>query len=915
MRSLTKIWLRFRSLMRRERADSELGDELRFHVEREIAANIASGMSPEEARRAALREFGGIDQIREECADMRRVNWIQDFVQDVRYGARMLRKAPGFTVVAVLTLALGIGANTAMFSVVENVLLRPLPFKDPGRVLVIWWAVPSRDLPQGTGTLQVAADYTPGKLNVNGPGAAEQISAAEVSESFFRVFALHPLLGRTFSKTDEEPGHPPIVVLSQQLWDSQFHSDPKILQETILIDGKRFTPVGVLRRGFDFPGGAQAWLPMPAKAEDTEFGGNTFMRFQIGRLRAGATLDQARAELAVIQNREVGAGHPLQPSRVETLHTFLVGDTGQAALLLFGAVGFILLIACADVANLLLSRGSDRSRELAVRCTLGASRWRLIRQFLSESILLSIIGGGFGLLCGWWAIQAASRFVPIRTAFETRISLDSRVLAFTCALAIATGIIAGLAPALQATGLDLSSALKEGARSSAEGFRMGSHRSLRNLFGIAEIALALILAVGATLFLRSFGNLLDVQPGFQDDHVLVAHFSLLGPKYVSGDRSAAFLREFRRRVQAIPGVRSAGFVNVVPLGSDMISGMNITLEDGRKPPNPDRLPPAFIMVTPGYFQTMRIPLLAGRDFSDVDLPVCRSGTSDETSAHSRVQPHATAKSESGPRADSSASASKSHSEHQEQCSSSGRNVAILSESLASAAWPGRSAVGKHFWLFSRSDPPIEVVGVVGDVRFDLSDDPWPMMYFPAAQSTPNEGSLVVRTAGNPLALVGSVRSVVREIDPDEPVSSFSTMNELLSKSVARPRFCSILLAVFGGLALVLACVGVYGVISYTVAQRTHEIGVRVALGASRGSVLRMVAAYALRLSALGLGMGLIGAFLLARIASSFLYGIQATDALSFVTGSIALAVVIFIACYVPARRAMQVDPMVALRHE
>lgn len=851
---------------------------------------------------------------------MRRVNWLADFAQDVRYGARMLRKSPGFTIVAVLTLALGIGANTAMFSVVENVFLTPLPFKNPGRVLVIWWAVPSRDLPDGTGTLQVAADYTPGKLNVNGPGIAEQISAAEVSQSFFRVFALNPLLGRTFSKTDEEPGHPPIVILSQELWDSQFHSDPKILRETILIDGKRFTPVGVLPRGFDFPGGAQAWLPMPVKAENTEFGGNAFMRFQIGRLRAGATVEEARSEIDLIQKRELSSREPVSPPLVETLHRYLIGDTREAAFLLFGAVGFILLIGCADVANLLLARGAGRVQEIAVRQTLGARRSRLVRQFLGESVLLSIGSGGVGLLLGWWSIKAASALVPVRSAFFTPMLLDAHVLEFTCALSIATGVIAGIVPAVQAGCSNLSDKLKEGARTSTTGFRLRSHHAMRNLFGISEIALALILAIGATLFLRSIGQLLDVNPGFQTKSILVARLSLLGPKYAAGLSRAAFFQQVRARVRAMPGVRNAAFVNDVPLGTDILMGMNITTASSgtRKVALPSPLGALYLTVSPGYFRTMGIPLLAGRDFTDADGVSC--GTRGPSQSHaSKFAGRAASASQvvNGPGVTSDDTNHKGPgvSDRQQSCSDAPQRVAIVSQAIAKAAWPQTSALGQDFWLDSIPDP-IRIIGVVGDVRTaGLSQDAIPAMYFPAAAEPPDEVSLVVHTSGNPLILTSGVRQVVRDIDPDEPVSSFSTMNQLLSNAVARPRFRSVLLGVFGGLALLLACVGVYGVISYTVAQRTHEIGVRVALGASRRNVLRMVAAYALRLAALGLGAGLIAAFLLARVASSFLYGIRATDAPSFITGSVALAVVILVACYMPARRAMQVDPMTALRHE
>ncbi|HEV2206926.1 MAG TPA: ABC transporter permease [Candidatus Acidoferrales bacterium] len=918
MRWPSKLKLRAASLLRRERADSELDDELRFHIEKQIAANVAAGMPPDEARRAALREFGGVDQIREECADTRRVNWLADFVQDVRYGARMLRKSPGFTIIAVLTLALGIGANTAIFSVANTLVLKPLPLKYSERVVVIWWGIPTRDLPHGTGTLQVAADYTPGKLNVAGSEGAQQISAAEVSQDFFRVFAIRALLGRTFSASEEASGHTPAVILSRKLWDSQFHADPKILQKAILIDGKHFTPVGVLPDGFDFPNHAQVWLPMPVKAEDTEFGGNAFVRFQIGRLRAGVTLADARSEMTLIQKREWRTREPITPPLVETLHRYLVGDTREALLLLAGAVGLVLLIASADVANLLLARGAGRSREIAVRKTLGATRTRLVRQFLGESILLSLLGGTVGLLFAEWALRTASVLIPDRTAFAVPISLDARVLVFACVLALATGIVAGIAPALQSSEGDLSEALKEGARVSRGCFRFRPHRGVRNLFGIAEIALALILAVGAALFLRSLGRLLDVNPGFETNNILVARLSLLGPKYAREVSRTAFFEQLRARIRAVPGVRSAAFVNDVPLGTDILMGMNITAAGAKKVVLPSPLGALYMTVSPGYFQTMTIPLLGGRDFTEADGASCEMRSSSQRGV-SQSAGHAAP----GPKAASRLSTTSANSDGHgnrgqadQSCSAVPQRLAIVSEAVAKAAWPHASPLGQDFWLGSTSDPPIRVVGVVGDVRTaGLSENAIPAMYFPAAAEPPDEVSLVIHANGNPLILAPAVRQVVRDIDPDEPVSSFSTMDELLSKSVARPRFRSVLLGIFGGLALLLACVGVYGVISYTVAQRTHEIGVRVALGASRTDVLRMIAVYALHLAAVGLGLGLVGAFLLARVASSFLYRVRPADPLSFVVGSLALAVVVFVASYVPARRAMRVDPMVALRHE
>ena len=795
---------------------------------------------------------------------------MQNIWADIRYAIRMLQKSPGFTGVAVLTLALGIGANTAMFSVVNNVVLNPLPLKNASCVVLIWWSNKALDTAEGTATLESAANYQPGSLNLTGSGAAERIPAAEVSENFFRVFAIAPVFGRTFSAAEEKAGHAPVVLVSERLWRSRYGADRDIFSKSVYLNGKPYAPIGILPGQFDFPSGAQVWLPAPPNTEEA-FGGNVIFRYQLGRLREGATVATAKTELQAMQDREPQSNSAagLDQVRVESLRDYLVGDTREAALLLFGAVGFVLLIACADVANLLLARGAGRSREVAVRRAMGATRLRLVRQFLSESLLLSLCGGGFGLLCGWWALEASRAFVPARSAFTSQVVLDSRVLAFTCAIAILTGIIAGIVPALQSTAPDISEVLKEGTRSSRGGFRFGSHRTVRNLFGIAEIALALILAIGATLFLHSLVRLLDVSPGFRTDNMLVARLSLLGPKY---NRTAAtrtaFLEQVLARTRVLPGVRAAAFTNEVPLDTSALMAMGVESVDSRKVNTSGQFY-AYMTVSPAYFRAIGIPLLAGRDFDNTDT---------------------------NPK----------------------RPVAIISERMAQDFWPKRSPIGAHFSLMGSKprDPAIEIVGVAGDVKqMGLSEQTMAAMYFPATQQAPDQAALIIHAAANPLALTDAVRQVIRDVDPDEPVSSFKTMHAVYSDSIARPRFRSLLLTIFGGLALLLAWVGVYSVISYTVAQRTHEIGIRMALGASRRDILNIVAIYGLKLAAVGISAGLVGAFLLARLAATFLYGIQPTDPEAFVVGCAVLAVVVFLASHVPARRAMRVDPIVALRYE
>jgi len=856
-------------MFRRKRKLDDFAAEIDAHLEHEIARLREQGLTEEEACTTARREFGNITRASEDFYESHRCLWLDHLAQDIRFGLRMLRKSPGFTAVAVFTLALGIGANTAIFSVVNAVVLDPLPFKDSNRVVTVWSNLPARDLPNGTTSLESAADYEPGSVNLSGVAIPERIPAAEVSESFFRVFELEPILGRTFSSADEKPGHDPVAMLGEQLWKTRYHADPAILTKTIYLNGKGFTPIGIVPDSFDFPEHAQLWLPVPSTVAEDVFGGNTFVLFQIARLRSNATIAEARAEMEVIRKNELPKADSTTPMTVRTLRDSLAGDARPAALMLFGAVGFVLLIACADVANLLLARGATRTREVAVRRALGATRPRLIRQFLSESVLLSLAGGGLGLMLGSWSLVAFRSLVPARRAFAAPLSLDSRVLAFTFVLSICTGIIAGIVPALQSSKFELSEVLKEGARSSQEGFRFASHRGIRSLFGICEIALALILVVGASLFLRSFARLVDVSPGFQTKNVLVVRLSLLGPKYAKEQQRAVFLQQIVARTRTLPGVENTAVVNDVPLDAQILMGMNVQTVDSQKAALSTPFGALYLNVSPDYFGAMRIPVLMGRDFSLTD-------------ANPKTP------------------------------------VAIVSQSLADQLWPHRNPLGHHFTLegSSASDPPIEVVGVVGDVReIGLDSEPVAATYFPAAEQPPNELSLVVRTDRNPLAMAGAVRSVIAAVDPDEPVSSFGTADEILANSVAQPRFRSFLIAVFGALALLLAWVGVYSVISYTVAQRTHEIGVRVALGAARRDILELVAAYGIRLAIAGLAVGLAGAYVLARFTATLLYGVRPSDPAAFVLGPVVLTIVVVAATYLPARRAMRMDPMVALRHE
>ncbi|HEV2224257.1 MAG TPA: ABC transporter permease [Candidatus Acidoferrales bacterium] len=849
---------------RRSRQE-ELAEEIESHLQMAAREREERGENPRQAEQSARREFGNAGLVREVTRDQWGWRWLETLLQDLRFALRMLRKSPGFTTVAVLTLALGIGANTAIFSMVDAALLRPLPFKDPDRVVTVWPSAPLAQFNEanGTGTLESAAQYGQGDLNLSGEGAAQRIPAAAVSVNFFRVFALNPVRGRTFLPSE---GHAPVALLSYSLWRTRYHADPDILGKAVYLNGKAFTVIGVVPEKFDFPAKSQVWLSLPSKPGEIMqvFGGNAFASFEVARLRAHVTLEQARLELNAIAQREYGSSGTAPIVAVNTLRRSLSGSTRGALLMLFGAGVFVLLIACADLANLLLARGAGRSREIAIRNALGASRSRLVRQFLSESVVLSLMGGGIGLLLAWWTIRSAGALVPARTAFTMHISMNDRVLAFTFGIAVLTGILAGLIPALQST-LDLSEFLKEGSGSSQGGFSLRSRHRMRSLLGISEIALALVLLIGATLFLRSLNRLLDVNPGFQTDNILTARVSLLGPKYENEAHQTAFFRQVLARVRALPGVRAAAFVNAVPLGATVVAVFPVKVEN---PPrqSPGGLDALYMTASSDYFRAMGIPLLAGRDFTAGDA----AGTT---------------------------------------------RVAIISRSLAQAGWPGENALGQHF-AFAGEKQERQVVGIVGDVRhFGLSDTAMPEMYFPLAQEHADDAYLIIHANRDPIALPSTVRDVVHGIDPDEPIASFETMDQLLSRSVAAPRLRTFLLTAFGALALLLALVGLYGVVSYTVAQRTHEIGVRMALGAERRTILLMVVSYALRLTIAGLAVGLVGAYFLTRTLSSVLYGIRPLDPVTFVLASIGLALVVLLASYIPARRAMRVDPIVALRYE
>jgi putative ABC transport system permease protein len=865
-------------LFRRRQSEKDLDDEVQSHLRMAAQERIEQGESAQQARVSAVREFGNVTLVKEVTRDMWGWCWLETFLQDIRYGARQLRKNPGFTAVAVLTLALGIGANTAMFSVVNSVLLRPLPFRDPGRLVVVNGFYPAlvptpqphqADRAQVVKTLTDFSGYETGEINLAGDGQADRVSAAEVSEDFFSLLGINPIRGRTFLPAEESADHPSAAIISYAVWQSRYSLDSGVVGKTVHLNGKPFTVVGIMPSGFQFPPQTQMWVPLPSNLNGEMFGGNAFMRMQIARMRPGVTLDQARAELSVIAQREIPVGARAgNPVSVTSLHESMVGGIRPALLLLLGAVAFVLLIACANVANLSLARSAGRFREVALRAALGASRARLVRQLLTESVLLALMGGGLGLLTGVWAVQVAKKLIPVQDILTRGIKVDGWVLSFTFVVAVLTGIISGLAPALQSSKLDLTEALKESAGSPAAPRLSSRHRS-RGLLGAFETATALVLLIGAGLLIRSFGRLLDVNPGFRTKDLLAARVSLLEPKYSALGGRPAFFQDVLSRVKGLPGVRAAAFANVLPFGRAGAAAFGVDVGGGPKSQMKGG-PGAFAIyavVSPEYFQTMGIPVLRGRNFTDHD----NKGSA---------------------------------------------AVAIISQSLARRAWPSQNPLGKHFRIAFSQEQSFEVVGVVGDVRaFGLAEQPWPTMYFPIFQQPQDAAFLVIHSAQNPSIVSAALPGVIRSVDKNEPISSVSTMEQLVSQSVDEPRFRTLLLGIFAGLAFLLAVVGIYGIVSYSVSQRTHELGVRMALGAERHDVLKLVVGQGMRQTLMGVAVGLLAALGLTRLLASYLYSVRPTDPVTFLVVSAVMLVVALLASYIPARRATKVDPMVALRYE
>jgi predicted permease len=802
-------------------------------------------------------------------------------IKDLKFALRGLRKRPAFAAIAIATLALGIGANTAIFSVVNAVLLRPLPLKEPDRLMTFWLSAPAKGLRhmdlnealfaydrERTRTFESLAAFEDGEFALTGGGEPEVVPGAIVTFNYFNVLGREPLHGRTFTAQEDTPGHNNVAILSYALWQRRFGGDPNIVGQSINVDSNPTTVVGIMPPDFSFPdpaerasssGHVQLWVPKGLDPQNT----NSWNLTAVGRLQPGATAGDANKEITSLYRQfseeyhaRVGSGAvDLNVSTVlMPLRNNIVGDVRQPLLVLLGAIGFVLLIACANLTNLLLARAAARTREMAVRQCLGASAMRIARQTLTESLLLSFIGALAGILIAIWIVSALKSFVSSQIPHIESVTVDSTVLIFTTAIMLLTGLLCGLAPALRGARVNLQEAIKAGVRSSAS----GSSRRLNNIFVVSQLALSLVLLIGAALFLQSFRNLLSVNPGFRAENVLMAELALPEQKYPDKAQVESFYERLRQGVRNVPGVEAVELCQVVPFSGDGQGGpFNVEgVEEEAKV--------AWLRSsTPGYFAAMGMPILKGRGFESSDT-------------------------------------------------ANSLPVAIVDEKLARRYSPDGDLTGRRIRI--GDGPWMAIVGVVPSVKNrKLDEDAWPYIYRPYSQWIRRETMLVMRTSVDPSSVVGNVRQEVAKLDPELPLANISTIQRAIDRSLVTTRLTNWLLAGFAATALLLALTGIYGVMSLNVANRRNEFGIRLALGAQRSNVLRMMLGHGLRLAVVGVGLGLLAAIAFTRLLKGLLFGISASDPLTFAAIAMLLVGVALLACWIPARRATKVDPLEALR--
>lgn len=831
------IWSRIRSWLRailhRQCTETEMNAELRFHIEAFTEDLVRNGLPRDEAVRRARIEFGCFERAKEECREARSATMLPNLLLDIQFAARMLWKDLAFTGIAVLTLALGIGANTAIFSVVDAVLLRPLPYPQPVQLVRLWESAPSRgyfhnvvnpfnflDWRDNTKSFQSMAAILGGMTNLNMQGHPIAVPGMQVSPPFFSVLQVPPYLGRTFNEQDGVSGQDHVIILSYELWREQFGGNSAIIGHKLDVEGVPYTIVGVAPRGFSFPKiKSQVWTPLSI-ARTEEWSEGRYLTV-VARLKSGVTLAQAQQDMASVGNLTAQARPKFNrgwSAEAVPMLADATQDVRRPLWILLSAVGFLLLIACANVANLILMRGSGRLREMAVRAALGAGRSRLIQQLLVESALLSLAGMTAGLLIGYFGLHSLLALIPANAPLPRSepITIDGRVLFFTFAVSLLTAVIFGLVPALRLSRIDLQDALKQGSLRAG----VGGHQNVRRPFVIAEVALALLLAVGAGLMLRSFSRLVAVDPGFNPEHLVTMNLSVFPSRYSDESKRAAYFEHLLAEVRDTPGVRVAGTTHFLPL-TEQISG-SCFAPVGSPPPTTESPSSQFLIISSGYFSAIGTPLLKGRDFEGRD--------------NFQAPP-----------------------------------VAIVNHAFVERYFPTEDILGKQLQVCWTLTKPVEIVGVVADARqAELQESPQPTIFLSNSQAPMYFSTLVVRADGDPRSVAQSVQDAIHRVDPDQPVSRVQTMQAVLSDSVASPRFQAILLTIFAAIAIVLAMIGIYGVVSYSVSQRTNEIGIRMAMGAASADIVRMVLREALVLTTLALMAGLCVSLALSRVLQSLL---------------------------------------------